>query len=85
MGSILTKVVDWLGFSLLGILAIVSINESWDAYASNKTGWSVEHQPIPDHPTFILGFGLSRVSRPFDVALIMGLEFNISLISNGNR
>ena len=85
MVSILAKVVDWLGFSLLGMLAIVSITESWDAYASNKTGWSVEHQPIPDHPTFILRFGLSRTSRPFDVGLILGLDFNISLISNGIR
>ena len=82
--SILVKVVDWLGFSLLGILAIVSITESWDAYASNNTGWSVEHQPIPDHPTFFLGFGLSRIARENDVPLIIGLDFNISL-SNGNR
>ena len=82
MVTILAKVVDWLGFALLGILAIISITESWDAYARNKTGWSIEYQSIPDHPTFILGFGLSRILRHYDVPLKIGQDFNISLISS---
>ena len=57
--SVFVKVLDWSVFITLGILALISVKESWNAYSEGKTSWMLEQQPIPNQPTFGLCFGLS--------------------------
>ena len=74
---IIIKVVDWLVFTSLGILAITSVIESWDAYTSQKTVWHLEHESVPDQPTFYLTFGLSSKMKIANSMLVLGTDFNI--------
>ena len=78
-------VVDWSVFIALSILAIASVVGSWDAYSGEKTGWTIEHDSIPEQPTFILCFGLSSAVPTHFNPLYLGLDFKLSLLLDDKR
>ena len=89
------KIVDWIGFGTLVILAIATVKESWEAYLNSATSWTMERNPIQHQPTFFLVFGLSAktidfyktidVSRPYPYPLRLGRDFNITFTANSKR
>ena len=89
------KIVDWIGFGTLFILAISTVRESWEAYLNSATSWTMERNPIQHQPTFFLVFGLSAktidfyktidVSRPYPYPLRLGRDFNITFTANSKR
>ena len=89
------KIVDWIGFGTLFILAIATVKESWEAYLNSATSWTMERNPIQHQPTFYLVFGLSakmidfwrtnELSRPYPYTLRLGRDFNITFTANSKR
>jgi len=79
------KVTDWTCFLILGILAIVFTKESIDAYSDAKTSWIIEHQPLQNHPTFTLCFGLSEETRLYRRTMTVGQDFDIFFTANSQR
>ena len=71
------KIIDWLVFMLLGILAVISFIGSVTNYRDEKTAWAVEQQQIPNHPTFTLCFGLSGVAKFAQWPLTLGKDFDL--------
>ena len=78
------KVIDWIAFLTLAIIALVSVEGSYEAYSNGSTTWSTEQRPIPSHPTFVLCLQLSEKSY-----MVYGLEpvqdFNITILPNSKR
>ena len=83
----LFKVVDWVVFLVLGVLALKSVEESIAAYSDGKTSWAKELQPIEGHPTLSMCFRLSHVYGPdiFPTPLIYGTDFYISVTTSSKR
>lgn len=90
----LFKIIDWVVFIVLGILALISVEESIDAYSNEKTSWAIEMQPIQKQPTLSICFALSHVSghdmpsRNTGVRgyhFLYGIDFNISVTTSSNR
>ena len=89
------KIVDWIGFGTLFILAIATVKESWEAYVNSATSWTIERNQIQHQPTFYLVFGLSakmidfwrtnELSRPYPYTLRLGRDFNITFTANSKR
>ena len=80
------KIVDWIGFVTLFILAIATVKESWEAYLNSATSWTMERNPIQHQPTFFLVFGLSAKTIDFaPFPLRLGRDFNITFTANSER
>ena len=82
----LFKIIDWVVFIVLGVLALVSVEESVKAYSDGKTSWAIEIQPIQNQPTLSICFALSHnlASMPIP-PLIYGNDFYINVTTSSKR
>ena len=79
-------VVDWIGFLVLVILAMISVQGSWDAYSNGMTSWTIEQKPVTTHPTLTLCLGLSHKTLwYYQTYPTLGIDFNISFTANSQR
>ena len=81
--KIIKRIWNFIGVLLLvilGILAILYSKGSIDAYYVQKTSLSHDLQPILNHPTFTLCFGVTRrlLMSHFSV-LNLGVDFNVTV------
>ena len=79
------KVLDWVVFLVLGVLALKSVEESIAAYTDGKTSWAKEIHPIDSHPTLSMCFGLSNIDSIYQFPLIYGWDFYISVKTTSTR
>ena len=78
--NLIWKVIEILLLLIFGILAIFYSKGSIDAFSDQKTSLRHEMQPITNHPTFIMCFGLSHLLlNSWFVILELGTGFNISI------
>ena len=78
------KVIDWIVFLTLTIVALVSVEASFEAYANAKTTWIAEQRPITSQPTFVLCVGLSAKTYYY-YTLHPIKDYNITLLPNSKR
>ena len=84
--NIFWKIVYYLLFILLGVLAIALVQGALTAYSEKKKGLISEWQPITEQPTFTICFALSRVLSKFDIRLFtLGKDFNLTYSIRSDR
>lgn len=82
------RVIDWVVFLVLGILALVSVEESLAAYSEGRTSWAIENHPIQSQPTLSVCFALSHVLQSYwywYYGFTLGKDFNISVTTSSKR
>ena len=78
------KVIDWIVFLALTIIALVSVEASYEAYSNGKTTWIAEQRPITNQPTFVLCLGMS--AKTFYVYTLRPIrDYNITVLPNSKR
>ena len=80
------KVIDWVVFVMLSVLALISVEESIiAAYSNEKTSWLIENHPIQSHPTLSMCFALSHSVQSYwawTYYLTLGIDFNITMTTS---
>ena len=79
------SIIDWMAFLALVVLAVISVQGTWNTYVTERTSWTVQRgRLMTSHPTLSLCFGLSgkTMSLYKNPHTDLGKNFKLTLISN---
>ena len=76
------KIIDWVLFVVLLIVAFALVQDVWGQYASKKTSMTWEEVPIIELPTLTLCFGNQIGSHWMRDMYHLGTEFNVTYFLN---